>query len=224
MLNDKGYQLLLRIVNNNKCFDKRDNIFLLSNRKIADRLKVSNSSIDRLFRRLKSLDLVRQVKPFLSSKDTYRMLSPRYLFISYNKIDRWMIATLYELKDLESVYKWHDLCKELNCYIDPLTGEVLDFNWWYIEQVANRYTSFDRCYRKNSLQVLGSDLKDDNNSQYYSKSDLNMSWILDKDLEWFNDINYHSDFSYPTITRELFRTKNNMSIYSVNLQRDQDDR
>ena len=200
VLTNKQYTLLLDIMNNTKTFDRRDNTFLLSNRKIAEKLKISSSTVDRLLRVLKKHDLIREVrnqsytKEGKENKNKVVMLSPKFLFISYTQSDRWMIGALWELKDIQKVYKWGKLCRELNCYIDPLTGEQKDFNWWMIDCKANQYTCFDRCYRKQSKEVHHND--DENNTQYYNLKDSEMIETTQQDQQWFSGINKQSGFNY----------------------------
>ncbi|CAM0110590.1 hypothetical protein VPH5P1C_0154 [Vibrio phage 5P1c] len=193
----------MQIVNNNKLFDRRDNTFLLSNRKMAGKLKVGSSTVDRLFRVLKKHELVRIVrnqsytkggKESKESKTLVVMLSPKFLFISYTKSDRWMIGALWELRDLREVYQWGKLCRELNCYISPATGELKPFNWWMIDCKANQYTCFDRCYRKKSKEVHHSD--DESNTQYYSLKDSEIEELTQYDRQWLSSINNQSTFNY----------------------------
>lgn len=217
-MTDREYSLLMIIINNNKCFDRRDNTFLLSNRKIAVKIGVSASKVDQLFRVLSKEDLVRKVNPFLSCDDVYRMLSPQYMFISYNKYDRWIIGALWELGSMSEVHRWHNLCKELNCRIDPCTGEVKAFNWWYIEQKAEQYTLYDRCYRKGSSQVLARELEDENNSQYYSLCDVDCHDLTTYDYLWFDSIVSYSELPYNRNMK--FHTITPKNINTVKLEFD----
>ena len=60
-ISKRQYNLLTDIMNNTKLFDRRDNTFLVSSRKIADRLHISASKVDQLMRVLSIKDLVRMV-------------------------------------------------------------------------------------------------------------------------------------------------------------------
>lgn len=218
MLSKKEYDLLITIINN-KCFDRRDNTFRLSNVKIGKVIGKSSSTIDRLFRSLKKLDLIRQVKPFSLSKETYQMLSPQFVFISYTNSDRWFVGALWELLDIDKVYEWSKLCRELNCYIHPCTGEIKLFNWYKIDRKAEEYTCFDRCYRKNSKQVLSGEDNNDS-SQYYSINDVHCDTAYNPltkyDYIWFESINKLSSYDYKLVGDFTTKTVNN--IYSVNLE------
>lgn len=191
ILTNKEHQLLMQLINNNKCFDKRDNTFSLSNRKLADKVGVSPSKVDRLFRTLSKHHLVKKVinKQYnndgsLNVKPVY-MLSPKFLFISYTKSDRWFIGALWALEHIKKVYEWSKLCRDLNCFICPATGEMKPFNWYKIDKKANYYTAFDRCYRKGSKEEF-LNYDDLNSSQYYSL----------KEAEILNDYVYYKYMSY----------------------------
>lgn len=200
VLTDKQYELLIDIMNNTKVFDKRDNTFLLSNRKIAKKIGVSDSTINRLMRVLSKHNLIKKVINSSYTKEGKKntnkviMLSPKFLFISYTKSDRWWCGALFELEDINKVYQWSDNCRALNCFIDPTTGEQKPFNWWLIDCKANQYTCFDRCYRKKSKEIYYSD--DENNTQYYSLKDSDIDGLTLYDSQWLSSINKQSDFNY----------------------------
>ncbi|WNO47175.1 hypothetical protein [Vibrio phage vB_VibM_10AMN] len=186
ILTNKENQLLMQLVNNNRCFDKRDNTFLLSNRKSADKVGVSPSKVDRLFRTLSKHRLVKKVINKIYNSDgslnlkPVVMLSPKFLFISYTKSDRWFIGSLWTLEHIQKVFEWARLCRELNCFICPDTGEMKPFNWYQIDKKANHYTAFDRCYRKGSKEEF-INYDDIDSSQYYSL----------KEAEILNDYVYY---------------------------------
>lgn len=157
-ISSKHYNVLTLIINNTKCFDRRDNTFILSNRKIADKVKVSPSKVDQLFRELRKKGLLKKVRSvnqlvkngIVNNNPLYNMLDPKYLFISYIKSDIFIICALWDLEDISLVREWRGLCKRFNCHVDPMTGEMTKFNWYYVERVANSYYLYDRCYRKGS--------------------------------------------------------------------------
>ncbi|MCP3681993.1 MAG: hypothetical protein GY861_04810, partial [bacterium] len=201
ILKDKQHSLLMQIINNNRLFDRRDNTFLKSNREAAKTLKVSSSTVDRLFRVLKQHGLINKVRNQLynkqgeENKKLVEMLSPRFLFISYTPSDRWIVGALWELKDIQEVYKWRLLCEELNCYINPLTGEVKDFNWYEIECRAQQYTAFDRCYRKGSkCKYMNDDVE--NQSQHYTLNEADCSGLTTYDYLWLDSLNGWSALPY----------------------------
>lgn len=170
------YNLLITIINCNKCFDRRDNTFLLSNRKIARFINCSPSKVDQLFRLLKDKDLVRykQVTEHQQINNN-RMLDPSFLFISYTRSDYWITLAIYHLASLEKVRKWRKTCLELDSMIDPRYGNLIPFNWFKTRLRASQYNSFDRCYKKGFSSLL---------------HDLDMSGDLNLyDLEWFRMIN-----------------------------------
>lgn len=180
ILNSNQYHLLMRIINDNRLFDRRDNTFLQSNRKIACRLKCSPSKVDQLFRVLSKNGLVKtNIKTLMWQTDKpcrYKMLDPYFLWISYSKLDKYYHKMLYQTESLESVNKWRNVCKELDCIINPLTGEMLHYlNWTKHHLKESEYTCFDRCYRRGySSQLI----------------DLEMDGQLsDHDIEWFKLIN-----------------------------------
>lgn len=191
ILTNKENQLLIQLVNNNKCFDRRDNTFLLSNRKLADNVGVSPSKMDRLFRILNKHNLVKKVINKTYNSDgslnvkPVVMLSPKFLFISYTNSDRWFIGSLWTLEHIKKVYEWASLCRELNCFICPDTGEMKPFNWYKIDKKANYYTAFDKCYRKESKEGF-INYDDIDSSQYYSL----------KEAEILNDYVYYKYMNY----------------------------
>ena len=154
----KNYKVLQLIINDTKCFDRRDNTFLLSNRKLATRLSISPSKVDQLFREMRNKGLVKKVrsvdqgiiKSIVKVVPLYNMLDPKFLFISYTKSDIFISCALWDLECIGLVREWRGLCKRFNCYIDPIHGDMSEFNWYYIERIANGYQWFDRCYRKGS--------------------------------------------------------------------------
>lgn len=219
ILSKNEYELLITLVSNSKCFDIRDNTFLLSNRKMADKIKVSPSSIDRLIRKLRKSDLVRDVIPYSLTRDNYLMLSPKFLFNSYTKSDRWLIGALYDLRDILKVREWSRLCRELNCFIDCTTGEIKRFNWYDIDNKANYYTCFDRCYRK-STKIKHSTLKDENNSSYYKLDELKGNTLHNYDYDWINLINEESPFNYKPISKDSFKTISPLNINTIKLDYD----
>lgn len=207
----------MRMINDTKVFDRRDNTFLLSNRKIAERYKMGSSTVDRLFRVLGKHSLIKKVKNQLSSDKFVIMLSPKFLFISYTNSDRWIIGALWELENIKEVYQWSDLCRELACFIDPNTGEVKTFNWYEIDCRANQYTSFDRCYRKHTKSVYINE-EDNNSPLYYRLNELDNNLLVSYDYEWFNTINGLSDYTYPSIGRCSFKVKSPLNIYGIKLE------
>ena len=220
VLTDKEYSLLMKIVNNNRLFDRRDNTFLKSNREAATILKLGSSTVDRLFRTLKKHDLVRKVRNLSYTKEgkvnkvLVMMLSPKFLFISYTKSDRWITGALWEFQEIQDVYKWSKLCRELNCYINPETGEMKDFNWYKIDCKANQYTSFDRCYRKGSKSKYTND-DVENHTQHYTIKDVDCHNLTTYDYLWLDSLVGWSDLPY---NRQMqFYTKTPVNIYDVKI-------
>lgn len=212
----------MQIINNNRCFDRRDNTFLLSNRKLADKVEVSSSKVDRLFRTLNNHKLVKKVINKMYNTDgssnvkSVVMLSPKFLFISYTKSDRWFIGTLWELRDIKRVYEWSRVCRELNGFVDAGTGEIKPFNWYEIDRKADQYTGFDRCYRKRSRCIYNKEDGQDS-SQFYNYDELNINKLNDTDLNWINSINKASEFNYPRLDLGSFKSKQVNNIYDIKL-------
>lgn len=216
-LSDKNYQLLMRIVNNNRLFDRKDNTFKVSNRKASKALNVSPSKVDRLFRVLRQSDLVRDVR--LYNGCVVPMLSPRFLFISYSRFDRWITAALFELTSYANVRQWREHCRSLNAMIDPETGEVKVFNWYYIDAKADQYSCLDRCYRKGTKETYYVE-EDPDTAQNYNVNDVKTDPVSEDDLTWFNTINKKSDYHYPLIDRRAFKVVPLLSVYSVKMTED----
>ncbi len=224
VLKDKEYSLLMQLVNNTKVFDKRDNTFLLSNRKIACKVGVSASKVDRLFRTLSKHNLIKKVintqytSKGLINTTPVVMLSPKFLFISFTNTDRWIIAALWELGCIAKAREWATVCKNLACWVCPETGEIKSFNWHDINTKANSYTCFDRCYRKKSrhVEIIGNNT-DENSSQYYKLNELDSNGLHPYDFEWFDMINKQSVHTYKPTNKATFKTHTPTNIYTVNL-------
>lgn len=189
-LNSKQYALLLQIVHHVKCFDKRDNTILLSNRKLADKLRVSPSKVDQLIRILKKNNLIKlvkatsevRIKGVVSPSKPLRMLSPKFMWWSYTKTDRIITGALYEFGCIEQVRKWRTMCRNLDGFIDPETGELKEYNWYYIDKEAYSYCiKWDRCRRvTDRYKGLG--------DSGFTLQDAYAEEISPYDVKWFNEI------------------------------------
>lgn len=196
VLNQRQEVLFYQIVNCNKCFDRRDNSFLLSNRKIADRLKVSASKVDQLFRVLRKHNLIKKVYNLRMQSKVVTMLSPRFFWISWTKTDRYYYDVLYNLGCVVLADQWRKTCRLYGAYVDIHSGEIDDsFTWYYIDETAQRYTCFDRCYRKGFTSETIED--DESYSQRYDIGDADSNQLTDHDHSWFDKINVCSEFDYP---------------------------
>lgn len=207
VLNTKQNALFYRIINHTKCFDRRDNSILLSNRDIAKVLKVSASSIDQVFRVLSKEGLLKKVKVTRTVIDKQgkvkdavplRVVSPRFIWISYTKLDRSVYVALFDLECLDKLDMWWKACKDEQILIDTETGEIREFNWYYAESIANRYTCFDRCYRK--VDSLVSVKENNNSNQHHELSESNLDGLTLQDKIWFDKINEDSSYHYSTAT------------------------
>jgi len=212
-IDNKNYKLLLSIINNPSLFDKLDNTFKTSNRQIASKLNVSASKVDRLFRLLKSKDLVRDVR---QGKGKLRMLSPKFIYTSRRNYDRWINGALWDLGCYEKVRQWRKVCRELNQWIDPDTGEMKSFNWYYIDVKADQVSCFDRCYRKGDKETYYIE-EDRDSSQGYRINELKAGNVTDYDLRWFDMINRESDQDYPLLCKDNFRSHPVLSVYKIKL-------
>lgn len=148
------------------------------------------------------------------NKELVYMLSPKYLFISYTKSDRWIIGALWELREIQDVYKWSRLCRELNCHIDPLTGEMRGFNWYKIDCRANQYTSFDRCYRKGSKCRYSVD-DIENYTQYHTLGELSCHDLTTYDYLWIDSLVGWSGLPYNRNMK--FNVKSVINVYDVKI-------
>ncbi len=217
VLNKKQEKLLYSVVNCTKCFDKRDNSFLLSNRKLADRLKVSASQVDQLFRVLGKHGLIKKVlntHQVLCSKTgggkvntvKVRMLSPKFLWISMTKTDRFYYSKLFDLGCVVLADQWRKTCREVAGFVDIDTGEIADsFTWHKVDELAESYSCWDRCYRKG---VTNETIKEDyNTSQQYCIKDSDKVPLTLQDVEWIKVINSESAYHYPRIAGNLRSNK-----------------
>lgn len=144
------YDLLQQIVHNVKCFDKKDNTFLLSNRSAAKVLGVSRDSVDRLFIDMKSKDLVRMIINIFDQ--SARMLDPEYLFYNAREEKPFNIA-MFQLGSHEYASQWRDWSIENNIVTNVRTGKPFRMSRARICDYAGRYSMFDRCYRKGQKIV-----------------------------------------------------------------------
>lgn len=219
-LNKKQYGLLITLVNSPKCFDRKDNTFLLSNRKLADIVSVSASSIDQLFRILKKHNLIKTLHTVHMESDkpskAYRMLSPRFLWISYIKTDRYYYSALYELESVEKADTWRKVCRNLGGLVDVHTGEIDDsFTWHFIDSIAERYTCWDKCYRRDDTQVTVDE--DQHSPQGYNLRDADLDGLTLYDRQWFEMVNSESEYNYPDKLKFNHKKRVN-SMYSVGLK------
>lgn len=144
-LTKSRYNLLQQIIQNVKCFDKKDNTFLLSNRDMAADIGVSASSVDRLFRDLRSKDLVRMIINIFDK--SVWMLDPEYLFYNAREEKPFNIA-MFQLGSHEYASQWRDWSIENNIVTNVRTGKPFRMSRARIYDYASRYSMFDRCYRK----------------------------------------------------------------------------
>lgn len=212
-IDNKNYGLLITIINDPRLFDRLDNTFKASNRKIANKLDVSPSKVDRLFRLLKSKDLTRMIK---QKGRGIRMLSPKFIYTSRRKYDRWITGALWDLGCYEKVRGWRKICRSLNQWIDPATGEMKNFNWYYIDVKADQVSCFDRCYRKGDKETYYTE-EDRDSTQGYKVDELKAGKVTDHDLGWFDMINRESDQDYPALGKGNFRSCSVLSVYKIKL-------
>lgn len=223
ILSGKQKELYNKVINNTKCFDRRDNTFLLSNRGIADTLRVSASSIDQVFRVLNKWGLIKKVKTTtytfnknkLEDSKPLRMVSPRYTWISYSKVDRFIMVALFDLGCLLKVKEWRKYCGDNQVIIDTDTGEEKDFNWYYIEEYSSRYTIWDRCYRKGVEGVKNYTRDSGNSNQHYCLNEADTGQLTEEDKEWFCKVNRGSVNKYKGIDYHHKPLFNNMSKVEV---------
>lgn len=188
ILNKNQHQLLMRIINNKWCFDKRDNTFKLSNRKMAGRLKVSASSVDQLIRVLNTQKLLATITVSTlhhrghPEVEKRRMLSPIFMWW-YHKYEKWTAIAWWHLKTFEAVKEWRKMCRELDCYVDPETGEMFDFNWWWVTFKADRYNCFDRCWRSEDDTPKGR-----TEEQGYRLEECSLPPLTQYDKYWIGSI------------------------------------
>lgn len=154
-LTKTSYSLLQQIVHNVKCFDKKDNTFLLSNRCMAANIGVGASSIDRLFRVMRSKDLVRMIINIFDQ--SVRMLDPEYLFYNAREEKPFNIA-MFQLGSHEYASQWRDWSIDNNIVTNVRTGKPFRMSRARICDYAGRYSMFDRCYRKEQkIAAIGID-------------------------------------------------------------------
>lgn len=145
----KQYLLLIRIVNSRACFDKRDNCFQLSQRKIAKHIKEPLTNIQRLFVKLKDNNLTANV---IDAHDTTKvMLNPYYLYIGHPNNKEFNIAQ-YDLRSAIAAWHYIMLCESIGWIVNGVTGELIrpynnerQYNW------RNGYHSNDRTKRRDNL-------------------------------------------------------------------------
>lgn len=216
----KQHTLLKKIINNKWCFNKRDNTFTLSNRETAKKLKVSASSVDQLHRTLSKQSLTTKVRVSYIDKNgdpkeqTLKMLSPIFMWW-YSPLEKWQAIALFHLKSFEEVREWRRVCRYYNCYIDPESGEMFDFNWYYITEFGERYTSFDRCWRRKDMQK---NYLKHGSEQWYRIEDSELGELTEYDYNWFDEANNESKYQYLREGIQLFQATNGCTSKEEKLQ------
>ncbi|WP_418641707.1 MarR family transcriptional regulator [Vibrio chaetopteri] len=129
------HQLLLGLVNcrnkqSRKVFDKKDNCFIKpSIRDIEAVTYYSSSSIGRLFKKLSDLSLLKYVTN--AQGDRVRMLSPFFMPLTSNTIDRTFKYAMFSLGSYNAACKWSKHCRTDGLLYDFNTfcsSEVIDFD------------------------------------------------------------------------------------------------
>jgi DNA-binding Lrp family transcriptional regulator len=120
-LTSPQYKLLARVMSKHSCFDSKDNTFLLSNSKIAFKVGVHRSTIDRLIKVLRKRDLIRRVTTICGS---YLMLNPIFI-TTHPRETYWYSKALYFLGYNTKADRWALECWTMGLMIDPQSGEVL---------------------------------------------------------------------------------------------------
>jgi len=174
LLTVREMRLLLAIVHSKtkqsrKVFDKQDNCFQKSARATAMIIESTKSTVDRLWQKLKSLDLARQVVDNLG--EPMLMLQPDFIDTNRSKYEKWfLLAMFYQGSDAKA-QEYASQCRtdgvlydnrafgEVVCFAtgDITYGNVIrELTWpesksWY--QSIESYTSTDRTKRRGVLDV-----------------------------------------------------------------------
>jgi len=128
-ISSKNFNLLLSIVKNNHCFDRKDNTFKLSNRATAKRLGITIYSVNTLMNNLKERGLTKIVTTSLSNQ---LMLNPSFLFRKPRKNYYWYSRGLWYYESHKETIEWINFCWEHGKLIEPSTGEILNKNLHYV--------------------------------------------------------------------------------------------
>lgn len=174
LLTKKEMGLLLSIVHSKskqsrKVFDKRDYCFQKSTRCTAGIIDKSKSAVDRLFQKLKSLDLARQVID--NSGQQMLMLRPNFVRTNRSKYEEWYLLALYYQGSDAKAGLYSAQCradallynyKTFGEVVCLLTGEVdygeviRELAWFECKswsQSIESYSSTDRAKRRNYVGV-----------------------------------------------------------------------
>jgi hypothetical protein len=175
VLKNKEMRLLLSIVNSRtkqsrKVFDKHDYCFQGSCRFIADVIGIkSKSTVGRLFQKLKSLDLTRDVID--GSGEQMLMLNPSFIPTNRLKYEKFFLLAMYYQGSDAKAQKYALQCRtdgvlydyqafgEVVCFF---TGEITygdvirKLSWsesksWY--QSIESYTSTDRTKHRGTMKI-----------------------------------------------------------------------
>lgn len=138
-LSTSRYNLLLKIVNNPKCFDKKDNTFKISNRGISKEVNVAPDTINRLMIDIKIRGLVRVIDNIYNHK--VYMLNPAYLCSGLPSFEYWFCKAMFHLGGHSQALDWVTSCWRLGSLIDPDTKEDLGL-------IGDRL-NIDRLHRQN---------------------------------------------------------------------------
>lgn len=174
LLTKREMSLLLSIVHSKtkqsrKVFDKHDYCFQKSTRYTARIIGRSKSAIDRLFQKLKSLDLARKVID--NSGQQMLMLKPNFIRTNRVKYEEWYLLAMYYQGSDANAGRYSAQCKadavlynyktfgEVVCLLtgEITYGEVIrELSWtesksW--RQSIESYSSTDRAKRRHYVDV-----------------------------------------------------------------------
>lgn len=141
-LSRSEYSALMRIMNNDNCFDRHDNCVQTSVREIERWTRIPKSTVNRLFKAMKILDLANNTIDIAGVQRV--MVNPAFLYF-HTFHDKRFHRAMYVLGSHEKAVEWLEVCRAHNRLYDPKTGE--DIGFFDTEddlRYANSYSRNDR--------------------------------------------------------------------------------
>lgn len=129
-------------------FDSHDNCFQMSQRAIAKKLELNNTTVDRLFQNMKKKGIAKEVLDVQGVKRI--MINPEFYW-NHEDIEIIFTQAMFELGSHEAAVEHREMEKDIGYYIDPQTGEMLKPFQYRAHRVYNDTYKHDRTRHRNNI-------------------------------------------------------------------------
>ncbi len=140
--------LLDTLLADNEIFDKHDNCFQMSQRSIAKKLNLNNTTVDRLFQNLKKKGIAKEVLDVQGIKRV--MINPEFHW-EHEEIEIIFTQAMFELGSHQAAVEHREAEMEIGYYIDPMTGEMLKPFQYRAHRVYADTYKHDRTRHRNNI-------------------------------------------------------------------------